>query len=258
MLLPRSFATLVRDWASPTGLAMAAVIATASLFAVGSSRLMQRMETHRVEPQTAVSTDLTGSKSGPDVPLLVKLSANGRPSTRPQAVTSVHPAAPRLARPRGPLKVVLPAALSTEIHSDSAPSPTPAPPPTLVESPTPQSVTASSPLFREPAAPPRGPFFVTTDVTEPPRIATRVEPELPKDFRNRPINDVVVVRVLVSQAGHPFRLSLLRESKAGRRLDDAVIAAVNQWTFSPARKNGEAVSCWYNLGVPIRSTGSGG
>jgi hypothetical protein len=43
----------------------------------------------------------------------------------------------------------------------------------------------------------------------------------------------------------------LRRSKVGRSLDDAVVAAVTQWTFSPARKRGEAVSCWYNIGVPL-------
>jgi hypothetical protein len=37
----------------------------------------------------------------------------------------------------------------------------------------------------------------------------------------------------------------------GRPLDEAVVAAVTQWTFSPARKRGEAVSCWYNIGVPL-------
>jgi hypothetical protein len=26
---------------------------------------------------------------------------------------------------------------------------------------------------------------------------------------------------------------------------------VTQWLFSPARKRGEAVSSWYNLGVPL-------
>jgi len=145
---------------------------------------------------------------------------------------------------------------STETASVSAPSPVPsAPPLTLVELPAPPSV-AVAPPFRERTAPPQSPFFMPTDVTESPRIVTRVDPQLPETLGSRPVDDVVVVRLLVSQAGHPFRISLLRGSKAGRRLDAAVIAAVNQWTFSPARKNGEAVSCWYNLGVPIRSNGS--
>jgi TonB family protein len=82
-------------------------------------------------------------------------------------------------------------------------------------------------------------------------VATRVEPRLPDDVAKRYPNDVVVVRVLVSQTGHPFRVSLLRHSLGGRSLDDAVVAAVSQWTFSPARKRGEAVSCWMNFGVQI-------
>ncbi len=74
---------------------------------------------------------------------------------------------------------------------------------------------------------------------------------MPADLQARGLNDVVVVRLLVSQSGHPSSLSLLRKSKAGQSLDDAVVAAVKQWTFSPARKKGEAVSCWLNVGVPV-------
>ena len=98
---------------------------------------------------------------------------------------------------------------------------------------------------------PIGRFFEPSDVDESPQVATRVEPQLPGDLPVRPLNDVVVVRVLVSQTGHPFRVNLLRRSRVGRSLDDAVVAAVTQWTFSPARKRGEAVSCWYNIGVPL-------
>lgn len=263
MRLPRSFATLARDWASPTELAVAAVIAASAMFAVGSSRLMQQWETPRVEPQPVVSTNVTGSKSGsasPDgVPAIAKTPTNGRPFTPapslPRAVTSVHPS-PGGARKRVQPKAVRPPTPSTETASVSAPSPVPsAPPLTLVELPAPPSV-AVAPPFRERTAPPQSPFFMPADVTESPRIVTRVDPQLPETLGSRPVDDVVVVRLLVSQAGHPFRISLLRGSKAGRRLDAAVIAAVNQWTFSPARKNGEAVSCWYNLGVPIRSNGS--
>ena len=82
-------------------------------------------------------------------------------------------------------------------------------------------------------------------------MATRVEPQLRGDLPDRPANDVAVVRMLVSQDGHPFRVTLLRRSKAGSVVDDAVVAAVTQWTFSPARKRGEAVSCWLNIGVPV-------
>jgi TonB family protein len=99
--------------------------------------------------------------------------------------------------------------------------------------------------------PPLGRLFETSDVDERPQVASRVEPQLPADLGARPLNDVVVVRVLVSQTGHPFRVSLLRRSRSGAPLDEAVVAAVEQWTFVPARKRGAAVSCWFNIGVPL-------
>jgi TonB family protein len=96
-----------------------------------------------------------------------------------------------------------------------------------------------------------GPFFETTDVNESPRVTTRVEPQLPDELRTRPLKEIVIARVLVSQGGRPSRISLLRKSKTGARLDNAVIEALNQWTFTPAKKRGEAVSCWFNIGVPV-------
>jgi TonB family protein len=88
-------------------------------------------------------------------------------------------------------------------------------------------------------------------VNDSPRVATRVAPKLPPDLRSRDIKEVVIVRALVSQSGHPSRVSILRRSKTGPQLDKVVVEAVNQWTFSPARKKGEPVSCWLNFGVPV-------
>jgi TonB family protein len=98
---------------------------------------------------------------------------------------------------------------------------------------------------------PQRPFFEPKDVNEQPAVANRVEPRLPDELKTRDISEVLVVRLLVSQTGHPSSISLLRRSKTGQSLDDAVVAAIRQWTFSPARKKGETVSCWMNLGVPV-------
>jgi protein TonB len=95
------------------------------------------------------------------------------------------------------------------------------------------------------------PFFEVRDVNQPPQVASRVEPRLPAELQNQPVREIVIVRVLVSQTGHPAFVNLLRRSKAGLALDDAVVAAVKQWTFSPARRRGEAVSCWYHVGVQV-------
>ena len=107
-----------------------------------------------------------------------------------------------------------------------------------------------------PAAPSAavGPFFETRDVSESPRIATRAEPRLPTGLKDRAVKEMVVVRALVSQSGHPSRVSLLRRSKSGPELDDVVVAAVNHWTFDPAKKKGEPVSCWFNFAVQVGGT----
>ena len=99
-----------------------------------------------------------------------------------------------------------------------------------------------------------GPFFELKDVSESPRIETRAEPRVPPALKGRTIKEVVIVRALVSQSGRPSRISLLRRTKAGPELDDAVLESVNRWTFSPARKKGEPVSCWFNFGVQVGGT----
>ena len=91
-------------------------------------------------------------------------------------------------------------------------------------------------------------------VNELPQVTSRVEPQVPEDLRNRPLNEIVIIRVLVSQAGHPALVHVLRGSKAGPVIDDAVVAAVKQWSFTPARKDGEAVSCFYHVGVQVSRT----
>jgi TonB family protein len=115
-------------------------------------------------------------------------------------------------------------------------------------SPAPAPVEARRPSASDA---PVGRFFEPTDVDRSPRVATRVEPRLPANLSRKPVNEVVIVRVLVSQSGRPHNVSLLRRSKLGPSLDNAVVAAVNQWTFSPAQRRGESVSSWLNIGVPV-------
>jgi protein TonB len=149
-----------------------------------------------------------------------------RPSAAPtgQVVSALAPAA----------------VIEPPVREAAAPPP---PEPVVVVAPSPAVTTA-----------PLRPFFETKDVNEQPAVASRVEPRLPEELRARDVSEVLVVRLLVSQTGHPSSISLLRRSKAGQPLDDAVVAAVKQWTFSPAKKKGENVSCWMNIGVPVGRT----
>ena len=100
-------------------------------------------------------------------------------------------------------------------------------------------------------APAAGPFYELNDVDSPPRAASRTDVAIPASLEGRTLNEIIVVRVLVSQTGRPALVSLLRSSKSGLALDEAVIAAVRQWTFAPAVKRGQAVSCFFHVGVPV-------
>jgi len=164
-------------------------------------------------------------------------------STKAASPKASTPSRPRSATPRGAaVRAATPADTPSPIQEEAAALPvTPLPVPVVVEAaPAPAASVA-----------PIGPFFEAKDVNESPRIAARVEPRVPEALKARSKNEIVIVRALVSQSGHPSRVSLLRRSKAGPELDAVVVEAVNQWTFAPARKKGEAVSCWLNFGVQL-------
>jgi TonB family protein len=94
--------------------------------------------------------------------------------------------------------------------------------------------------------------FDTSEVDVRPEVTRRVEPSYPEVARERGLEDIVVVRVLVSSTGRPFDARMLRRSKVDPAFDQAAMAAVKQWTFSPARKRDRTVACWLNVGVPFR------
>jgi TonB family protein len=110
---------------------------------------------------------------------------------------------------------------------------------------------APAPRAAEPIAEPAAPFYEIAQVGEKPRVVSQVELQLSGELRARATGEVVVLRVLVSHTGQPAAVTVLRKSKGGADLDRAAIAAVKQWRFAPARRRGEPVSCWFNVGVPL-------
>jgi protein TonB len=210
-------------------------------------------ETAAAPAAVATSSNVTPVLAETSAPVVDQASTMIAAARVPLVAPKVGPAAasrtaakvpPKSVKPGGSLRLPVPVA---------APAPVPAPVPEVAP---PAPVAAPEPKPEAPAAP-IGPFFETRDVNETPSIATRVEPQVPDDLRDRPLNEIVIVRVLVTQAGQPHTISLLRRSKAGASLDSAIVAAVKQWTFVPARKRGEPVSCWYHVGVPVGRVNQG-
>lgn len=227
-----------------TAVVVAAIGASAYWLQFHQEPVVPREDTQAPPAKSVLAARRRTSASG-----LPAAALTGRKSAAAPPEVPVSPRPKPAASAPAPARAVRsPSAPTRQVVSVSVPNPTTEAPAPVVEPSVPDVVAPALPV-----APPApvGRFFETADVNESPRVATRVEPQLPDELRVRPLNEIVIVRALVSQGGHPSRISLLRRSKTGPRLDEAVIAAVNQWTFSPAKKRGEAVSCWFNFGVPV-------
>ena len=222
--------------------------------AIGAAESARRLGFHwspqsaREEPPVQATPVVENAKAAerpatpPEPPAAPKVVAENRPSANPSSKAAASPK-PRTVAARG--RAVRQNPSDQRAVPVAAPAPAPAQETPAPVATRPPALAAGSP------APPTGRFFERSDVDEPPQIATRVEPQLPANLPGRSANAIAVVRVLVSQTGHPFRVSLLRGSMLGRSADEAVVAAVTRWTFSPAKKRGEPVNCWYNIGVPL-------
>jgi TonB family protein len=149
-----------------------------------------------------------------------------------QASASSGPRKPAAAAPTTPRKVADPR-------------------PPVANAPQPDAPAAAAAAVNVPRPKPVGQLFQPSEVNEAPRVVRRIEPRIPAALRGRKLDEIVVVRALVSKDGFPSRVTLLRRSKAGAGLDDAVVAAVNQWSFTPALKEGEPVNSWFNFAVPV-------
>jgi TonB family protein len=246
--------------------ALVAVIgAAADYFFVNQEQVSTRAEQPAAPPATdqPPATELVAEVTKPaDDAVAPKEVAAEVPAPAPVKTTAAAPApkdpAPAKPKPAAPAKPPVRAAAKPA----AKPAPKAPTAPREVPAPAPLSAAVTAPASAPPAregapapaperATPVGPIFETKDVNEQPKVAARVEPRLPAELKARKVHEIVIVRALVSQSGHPSRVSVLRKSKAGPDLDNVVVAAVNQWTFSPARKKGEPVSCWFNFGVQV-------
>lgn len=72
-----------------------------------------------------------------------------------------------------------------------------------------------------------------------PRILSKVEPEYSEEARKGKLQGSVLLSVVIDSTGAPTQIAILRP--LGMGLDEAAIAAVSQWKFSPGTKNGTPV-----------------
>ncbi len=169
----------------------------------------------------------TSTSAGPTTPVSPAPGAGGSPAVAPTA-------------PRRPPTAV------------AAPPPAPAPD----RAGTAASAASEPPVDPSPAPPPAsagsGPAYEQSDVDEKPEVLDGPSPVYPPQAQRNGLEDVIVLRVLVSERGEALDLRLLRRSRKDAAFDSAAVEAVRQWKFRPAKRKGAVVKCWYNVGVPFK------
>jgi len=113
------------------------------------------------------------------------------------------------------------------------------------------AVAQSPPGSSAAAAAQAGRAYISTEVDVRPEVVRQVPPVYPESALAQRLQDIVVLKVLVGATGRPEDVEVLRGSQKTPAFDAAAITAVRQWAFSPARKNGRPVPCWWAVGVPF-------
>ena len=84
-----------------------------------------------------------------------------------------------------------------------------------------------------------------------PRPRTRKAPEYPSSARERGIEGQVVLSIKVSEDGRVEQVRVVDSEPRGV-FDTVAIAAVNDWTFDPAKYQGKAVAVSVSQRIPFR------
>lgn len=168
----------------------------------------------------------------------------------PTAVSTPHAAPkPTVVATKKPA----PTAVTPEPVAAPVAAPEPAPllvatPPPVVSAPT---AAAPAPASVQAEAVPLGQIFEVSQVETRPSVTNRFDPVLPARITSAtPV--VVIVRVLVSPSGRAVESTSVKNPTNDTGLGAAAAATVRQWSFAPARKKGQAVSCWVNVGVVFK------
>jgi len=188
----------------------------------------------------------------------------------PRVYQDLQPPAPEPAAPAPPVAAAAPVsthaapkpgatkkpAVTAAAAPVVAPVAAPEPAPLLVATPPPVVAAAATaappPRSVQAEAVPLGQIFEVSQVEARPSVTSRFDPVLPARITS-PTPVVVIVRVLVSPSGRAVESSPVKNPSNDPGVGAAAAAIVRQWSFAPATKKGQPVSCWVNVGVVFKA-----
>jgi serine/threonine-protein kinase len=106
------------------------------------------------------------------------------------------------------------------------------------------------------AAPPAvkdGDLVDAESVDTPPESVKKVSPQATRLAVQRHVSGTVLLRVLVDENGAPAKVEILRDTAPRVGLGDASKAALEQWRWKPATKDGHRVKTWITVQVPFKN-----
>jgi periplasmic protein TonB len=90
------------------------------------------------------------------------------------------------------------------------------------------------------------------ELDRPPRPVKTIDPEYPTMARRTGKVGRVVLRILITKTGQVAQVKVIQGPGTGLGFEEAAVAAVKQWRFSPPTVHGTPVDVWADL--PIRFT----
>ena len=85
------------------------------------------------------------------------------------------------------------------------------------------------------------------EVSEPPKLITRVDPSYPEQARQQGLEGKVFLELVVDEQGRVVDARILRSDN--QLFERSARTAVMQWKYSPAHNNGRAVRTYKNVTV---------
>ena len=91
---------------------------------------------------------------------------------------------------------------------------------------------------------------VSGKVDSKPKVLSRSRVAYPESARRNNVTGHVLLRFYLDEKGVISQLHVIK-SEPPEIFDEAALAAVKQWRFAPAMKDGRAVPYWVELPMPF-------